>query len=200
MFLVGPPSVFDSGGYLFAYSQMSSPVAASSACTTLPGLVRYMMPSCTSGVPWLLPSRMVSTQASCSSPTLPRFTRASGLKPCPSPVRRKLSQSPGGRIVEHRVRHGDEVLHFPVAEAVRTLGLAGDGSGGRPALPLHTRRPRGDLGPAGRPPRPKRQLPDLGIRIRAQVLLTAHPRSPQARRPRWQGIRASTVNRAPPRA
>ena len=32
------------------FSQISSPVAASSACTVFSALTRYMMPSCTSGI------------------------------------------------------------------------------------------------------------------------------------------------------
>ena len=61
------------------YCQMTSPVAASMACTTFPGLARNITPSCTSGVVWWFPSRIASTHASRSSSTLSRVTCASGL-------------------------------------------------------------------------------------------------------------------------
>ena len=75
---------------------MTSPVAPSIACTTLLGLTRYITPSRTSGVGWLLPGCIVSAQATRSRPTFSRVTWSSGLKPWPSSVRRQLSQSPGG--------------------------------------------------------------------------------------------------------
>ena len=61
------------------YCQMTSPVAASSAWMMLPGFVRYMMPSCTSGVGWLVPSAMAHTHSSSRPPTLAAVISSSGL-------------------------------------------------------------------------------------------------------------------------
>ena len=66
-------------GNVRMYCQMTSPVAASSAWMMLPGLVRYMTPSCTSGVGWFVPSAIAQTQASSSSPTLAAVMSSRGL-------------------------------------------------------------------------------------------------------------------------
>ena len=52
-----------SSGYRCRCSQSSSPVAASRAWTTLPGLARNIPPSWTSGAVWLVPSGIASAQA-----------------------------------------------------------------------------------------------------------------------------------------
>ena len=54
-------------------------VAAAIACTTLPGLARYMTPSWIMGVGWLVPSVIDHTQASLKSSTLLRLISSSGL-------------------------------------------------------------------------------------------------------------------------
>ena len=62
------------------FSQISSPVLASSACRMLPVLVRYMIPLCTSGIgSFAPPSFIAHTHASCRSFTLSRVTCVSGL-------------------------------------------------------------------------------------------------------------------------
>ena len=61
------------------HTQITSPVAASIACTMFPGLARNITPSCTSGVVWWLPGRIEIDQASFRSATLSRVTCSSGL-------------------------------------------------------------------------------------------------------------------------
>ena len=68
-----------SSGSRARYTQMTSPVTASMARTTFPGLARNMTPSCTSGVVWWLPGRTDIDQASCRSPTLSRVIWSRGL-------------------------------------------------------------------------------------------------------------------------
>ena len=62
-------------------SQISSPVAASSAWTMLPGWTRYIVPLCTIGMFWFAPasSLIAHTQASRRSFTLSRVISLSGL-------------------------------------------------------------------------------------------------------------------------
>ena len=61
------------------YSQMKSPVAASRACTTLPGLAMYITPSWTTGVVCDTPASSPQDHASRSSPTLSLSISSSGL-------------------------------------------------------------------------------------------------------------------------
>ena len=70
-------------------------MAASSACTTLPGLARYITPSWTSGVVCCEPASIAHAQTSRSCPTFPRVIWSSGLYPHPSGVRRQFNHSPG---------------------------------------------------------------------------------------------------------
>ena len=74
---------------------MKSPLAASRACTTLPGFAMNMIPSYTTGVVCETPGSSPHDQASRKSPTLSRSIRSSGLYPQPSRVRRQLNQSAG---------------------------------------------------------------------------------------------------------
>jgi hypothetical protein len=178
MFFVGPPSVFDSGGKLVrVLPDQLAGRGVDAPARTLPGLVRYITPSCTSGVPWLLPSRIVSTQASCSSPTLPRRTRASGLKPCPSlgapeaqPVAGAADRCPASPPLT-----ATKSFTSRLTEAVRTLGRAGDAAGTLTSSPTaHCARLRADLRPGGLGPLvgPSASEPDLASRVRAQLLRT----------------------------
>ena len=62
------------------FSQIRSPVAASSACIMLPVLLRYMMPLCTSGIGWLEPASFIAQlHASRRSLTLFVVISSSGL-------------------------------------------------------------------------------------------------------------------------
>ena len=61
------------------YSHRRSPVAASTACTTLRGLGMNITPSWTSGVGWLSPGPNRQPQTSCNWSTLSVSIWSSGL-------------------------------------------------------------------------------------------------------------------------
>ena len=62
------------------FSQIKSPVAASSACTMLSVWVRYMMPLCTSGMGWFAPPSFIDQlHASLRSFTFLVLISVSGL-------------------------------------------------------------------------------------------------------------------------
>src|SRR5690606_15781484 len=82
------------------YVHSSSPVAASSATTSLgpsrpPGVTRYMTPLYTSGMISIVPGGSGFVQTLSRSPTLSRSIWSSGLKRCASYVRLYISQSAG---------------------------------------------------------------------------------------------------------
>ena len=91
----GPPKLLPGASAPRSYSQIRSPLAASSACTISPGFATYSTPSCTRGVVCCGPGRSAQLQTSRSSPTFPVSIWSSGLCPWPSRVRRQLSQSDG---------------------------------------------------------------------------------------------------------
>ena len=71
-------------------------MAASSACTMLPGLARYITPSCTSGVVCCDPGSIAQDQTRRRLATLSRVIWSRVLYPHPSCVRRQFSQLSGG--------------------------------------------------------------------------------------------------------
>ena len=71
-------------GTLRLYSQMRSPLVASSASTMAPGSTRYITPLWTIGMVSLVPGPRPRVHAMRSWPTFDRFTCLSGLKRCAS--------------------------------------------------------------------------------------------------------------------
>jgi len=75
-----------------------------------------------------------------------------------------------GRIAQHVLADGAEILYFLVHEAVRALRLAGDAAGRLPALPLRRAGRLRDARPDRRPLVAERREPDFGGRVGAQFL------------------------------